>query len=198
MVALIADPSPAPAGTGLTAGRGAAECGARRAILKAPRLDQIDMKILRELQRDGRVTNQRLSERIGLSARPCLERVRRLEAAGIIDHYMAVLNMSALPDTVAAFAEISLESHASHAMTRFEQHLKHCPEVVECYVIGGEFDFLAHIVCPSLERYTDLTTRWSDDPRLQVARIVSNFVMRPVRHFAGFPLEAGVMRAQEG
>jgi DNA-binding Lrp family transcriptional regulator len=167
-----------------------AECGAGRPILKAPKLDQIDVKILAALQRSGRITNQDLSALVGLSPRPCLERVRRLEHAGLIDHYMAVLNLAPLPDQVAAFAEISLKSHASHVMDRFEQHLRNCPEVVECHMIGGEFDYLAHIVCPSLERYTALTAAWSDDTALDVARIVSNFVMRPVRHFAGVPVDA--------
>jgi len=172
----------------LTPPGSARECGAGRTILKAPKLDRIDLKILVELQRDGRITNQALSERIGLSPRPCLERVRRLEAAGIIDHYMAVLNPSLLPDAVASFTEISLKSHASHVMARFEQHMRSCPEVVECHLIGGEFDYLAQILCPSLDRYHQLTAEWSDDPSLGVARIVSNFVMKPVRHFAGVPL----------
>ena len=153
-----------------------------------PKLDPIDIKILVELQRGGRMTNQRLSVLIGLSPRPCLERVRRLEHAGIIHHYMAVLDLSLMPELVAAFAEISLKSQGSQAFSNFERFIATCPEVVECYLVSGEFDYLVHVVCPSLERYNALTTAWIDDDGLQVARMVSNLVIKPVRHFAGYPL----------
>ena len=165
------------------------ECVLGRPILKPPKLDQIDLKILVELQRHGRITNQRLSERIGLSPRPCLERVRRLEQTGLIGHYMAVLNPALLKDWVASFTEISLKSHASQAMTRFEQYVRAVPEVVECHLIGGDFDYLVHIVCPNLERYHALTAGWSDDPALEVGRIVSHFVMRPVVTYQGLPID---------
>jgi DNA-binding Lrp family transcriptional regulator len=158
-------------------------------MAKLPRLDAIDLKILAALQTDGRMTNQRLSERVGLSPRPCLERVRRLEDAGIIHHYMAVLNVNLLPGAVSAFAEITLKNQSSQALARFEACIGLCREVVECHLIGGEYDYLAHIACPSLARYNELTTQWIDDPELPVARIVSNFIMRPVRHFTGFPVE---------
>jgi DNA-binding Lrp family transcriptional regulator len=155
---------------------------------KARRLDPLDLKILTELQRQGRITNQRLSELVGLSARPCLERVRRLEAAGYIARYMAILDIEAMPDLVAAFAEITLKSQATPALAAFERRLAQCPEVAECYLVSGRFDYLAQIVCPSLERYNELTTQWIDDPELAVGRIVSNFIIKPIRQFSGYKL----------
>jgi DNA-binding Lrp family transcriptional regulator len=156
---------------------------------KARRLDPLDLKILTLLQRQGRITNQRLSELVGLSARPCLERVRRLEAAGYIARYMALLDIEAIPDLVAAFAEITLKSQATQALGAFERRIADCPEVVECYLVGGRFDYLAQIVCAGLDRYNELTTQWIDDPDLPVGRIVSNFIIKPVRQFSGYPLD---------
>jgi DNA-binding Lrp family transcriptional regulator len=153
-----------------------------------PKWPKLDAKILAALQRSGRMTNQSLSALVGLSPRPCLERVRRLENAGIIHHYMAILDLSPMPELVAAFAEISLKNQGTQALRNFEAYMAECPEVVECYLVGGEFDYLAHVVCPTLDRYNALTTEWIDDPTLHVARMVSNFVIKPVRHFAGYPL----------
>ncbi len=152
------------------------------------KLDPLDLKILAELQRDGRMTNQRLSEKIGLSPRPCLERVRRLEAAGLISGYRAVVEIGQLPDLVHAFAEITLKSQSTQALAAFERHLRDCPEVVECFLVGGQFDYLAQMVCVDLDRYNALTTHWLDDAAVGVARITSRFVMKPVRRFAGYPL----------
>lgn len=152
------------------------------------KLDPLDLKILAELQRDGRITNQLLSERIGLSPRPCLERVRRLEAAGVISGYRAVIEIGQMPDLVHAFAEITLKSQSTQALAAFEHHLTDCAEVVECFLVGGQFDYVAQMVCADLERYNALTTAWLDDPAVGVARITSRFVMKPVRRFAGYPL----------
>ena len=134
------------------------------------------------------MTNQRLSERIGLSPRPCLERVRRLEAAGLISGYRAVIEIGQLPDLVHAFAEIKLKSQSTQALAALERHLENCAEVVECFLVGGPFDYVAQLVCADLERYNALTTAWLDDPAVGVARITSHFVMKPVRRLSGYPL----------
>ncbi|WP_414638043.1 Lrp/AsnC family transcriptional regulator [Aliidongia sp.] len=134
------------------------------------------------------MTNQRLSEKIGLSPRPCLERVRRLETAGLISGYRAVIEIGQLPDLVHAFAEITLKSQATHALAAFERHLADCPEVVESFLVGGQFDYLAQMVCVDLDRYNELTTAWLDEPAVGVARINSRFVMKRVRRFAGYPV----------
>lgn len=134
------------------------------------------------------MTNQRLSEKIGLSPRPCLERVRRLEAVGLIAGYRAVVEIGQLPDLVHCFAEITLKSQSTQALAAFERHLAGCAEVVECFLVGGQFDYVAQMVCIDLERYNALTTAWLDDPAVGVARITSRFVMKRVRRFTGYPL----------
>ncbi len=159
------------------------------------RLDALDLKILVALQREGRITNQRLSELVGLSPRPCLERVRRLEASGYIAGYRAILSLEALPDLTVVFAEITLKNQATQALAVFERRLLDCPEVVECYLVTGRFDYLAQIVCLSRERYNQLTTEWIDDPDLPVARIVSNFILKPVRQFQGYALDPSMAGA---
>lgn len=149
-------------------------------------LDAIDIRILAALQREGRMTIQRLAEVAGLSPRPCLERVRRLEAAEIIAGYRAVLEPERLGRPVTVFAEIALQSHAQHE--RFERRLAALDEVVECWEVSGTFDYLARFVCPDLAGYEALTAALIDDQALGIARIVSHIALRPVRRFAGYPV----------
>jgi len=149
-------------------------------------LDRIDVKILAELQRNGRSTIQKLAESVGLTPRPCLERVRRLEAAGIILGYRAVLDLERLSRPVTVFTEIALEQHGGRE--RFEQHLATLQEVVECWEVSGAFDYLARFVCADLAAYETLTASLIDDRRLGVTRIVSHIALRPVRRFAGSPM----------
>ena len=149
-------------------------------------LDAIDIKILAALQREGRSTIQKLADRVGLSARPCLERVRRLEAAGIIIGYQAVLALEKLSKPITVFAEIALESHGRQ--DQFERRLAAIEEVVECWEVSGAFDYLARVVCADVARYEALTAELIDDPKLGVARIVSIIALRPVRRFGGYPV----------
>ena len=152
---------------------------------RSPALDRIDIKILAALQRNGRLSIQKLSASAGLSARACLERVRRLEAAGIIIGYQALLDIGALSKPVNVFAEIVLEKHAQQ--NQLEQRLAAIEEVVECWEVSGTVDYLARFVCADLAAYQALTTALIDDPKLGVARIVSHVALRPIRRFAGFP-----------
>jgi DNA-binding Lrp family transcriptional regulator len=155
------------------------------AVKRPPVLDRIDVKILTALQREGRSTMQKLAESVGLTARPCLERVRRLEAAGIIVGYQAVLGLERLSRPITVFAEIALEKHGRRDW--FERRLAGIEEVVECWEVSGDFDYLARFVCSDLARYEALTADLIDDPELGVARIVSQIVLRQVRRFAGYP-----------
>jgi DNA-binding Lrp family transcriptional regulator len=149
-------------------------------------LDAIDIRILAGLQREGRMTIQRLAGEVGLSPRPCLERVRRLEAAGIIAGYRAVLSLDRLGKPVTVFAEIALQSHARRE--RFERRLLALDEVVECWEVSGPFDYVARVVAPDLAAYEALTAALIDDPGLGVGRIQSHIALRPVRRFAGYPI----------
>ena len=152
---------------------------------RPPALDRIDVRILAALQRDGRSTIQKLAETVALSPRACLERVRRLEAAGVIAGYQAVVELSRLSRPVNIFAEIILEKLANSR--RFEKRLAAIEEVVECWEVSGTIDYLARFVCADLTAYEELTSELIDDPALGVARIVSHVALRPVRRFAGYP-----------
>ena len=156
------------------------------AVKRPPALDRIDIKILAALQRDGRLTNQKLAGIVGLTARPCLERVRRLEAAGIIAGYRAVLALQRLSKPVTIFAEIALEKQGHQ--DRLEKRLVAIEELVECWEVSGNVDYVARFVCADLGRYETLTADLIDDKTLGVSRIVSHIALRPVRRFAGYPV----------
>lgn len=121
--------------------------------MKEDRLDEIDRKILRELRSDGRISNQKLAERVGLSPTPCWNRVRALEAAGIITDYVAVLDQRALgmPDTV--IIEVQLERHDDAVFQAFGDALVELPEVMEAYLVTGEYDYLIKVAVSGTEGY---------------------------------------------
>ncbi len=155
------------------------------AAKRPPALDRTDVRILAVLQRDGRITNQKLAGKVGLSARACLERVRRLEAAGVISGYQAVVELARLARPVNVFAEIVLEKQASSA--RLEKRLAACDEVVECWEVSGNVDYIARFVCADLAAYEQLNSALIDDETLGVARIVSHVALSAVRRFSGYP-----------
>ncbi|MFL6797614.1 MAG: Lrp/AsnC family transcriptional regulator [Xanthobacteraceae bacterium] len=148
-------------------------------------LDNIDIKILSLLQRDGRSTVQKLAQAVALSPRATLERMRRLEAAGIISGYQAVLELNRLTRPVHVFAEIALEKQASRS--RVERRLRALDEVVECWEVSGNLDYVARFVCADLAAYEEITGALIDDTELGVARVISHVALRPVRRFAGYP-----------
>ncbi len=155
------------------------------AAKRPPALDRVDIKILAVLQRGGRSTIQRVAEKVGLSPRACLERVRKLEASGLIIGYQALIAVELLSRPLTVFAEIVLEKHGHH--DQFERRLLAIEEVVECWEISGTFDYLARFACPDLGTYQALTSELVDDPALGIARIVSHIALRPVRRFLGYP-----------
>jgi len=150
-----------------------------------PALDRIDVKILAALQRDGRSTIQKLAQTVGLSPRASLERVRRLEASGVIAGYQAVVELSCLARPVNVFAEIVLEKQANRG--RLEKRLNAIDEIVECWEVSGTVDYMARFVCADIAAYEELTRGLIDDGTLGVARIVSHVALRPVRRFGGYP-----------
>jgi DNA-binding Lrp family transcriptional regulator len=152
---------------------------------RSPVLDRIDIKILATLQRDGRSTIQKLAQIVGLSARPCLERVRRLEAAGVIAGYRAEIAIEQLSRPVTVFAEIAVERQAQRE--RLVKRLTSIEDIVECWEVSGTVDYLARFVCVDVARYEALTTALIDDAQLGVSRIVSHIALRPIRRFEGYP-----------
>ena len=151
-------------------------------------LDAIDRAIVAILRSDGRITNPALSEKVGLSARPCLERVRKLEASGLIQGYGARLAPELAGHAIVAFAQISLRDHSVGRRERVEKVLKACPDVVEVQVVSGEADYLARIVAGSLADYEELTGTWLADAQLGVARIATTFALKALKEFDGYPL----------
>ncbi len=121
--------------------------------MRVPALDLFDLRILRELQEDGRLTNQELSERIGLSPSPCLRRTRRLEEEGLIAGYEARLDASKLGLGVMAFIHVHLERQVEEAARDFEAAVLALPQVVACYSVTGDSDYMLHVVCEDLEGF---------------------------------------------
>ncbi|HSV36753.1 MAG TPA: Lrp/AsnC family transcriptional regulator [Ramlibacter sp.] len=151
-------------------------------------LDRADLKLLELLQQDGRATIQSLSEAIHLSARATLNRVRKLEAEGLIEGYRALISRAVLGEQICVFAEIALKDQRQAVVQRFEKKMAAAPEVVACYIVSGRYDYLVRIACPQLGQYHSLISGWLDDASLGVEKIVTNIELQTIKEFAGFPL----------
>ncbi len=119
-------------------------------------LDRIDRLILRELQQDGRLSNQELADRVGLSPSPCLRRVRHLEQAGVIEGYRAVVSAKSVDLTITAFVRLRLASHEGTTVDAVEERLRAIPHIVEAHLLAGDWDYLVRIVTPSFAEYERL------------------------------------------
>ena len=151
-------------------------------------LDAIDRRLLSELQDEGRVTNVELAQRVGLTAPPCLRRVRSLEEAGVIRGYHADLDAAKLGYTITVFALVSLKSQAEDALRAFEDHMKLLPEVRECHMLNGEIDFILKIVSRDLQGFQEfLTSKLTPAPN--VASVKTSLTIRTAKQLPGVPLE---------
>jgi len=151
-------------------------------------LDSIDRAILAALQEDGRMTNVELARRVGLTAPPCLRRVRALEDAGIIDSYHARLDASALGYGIMVFALVSLKSQAEDDLRAFEEHVAALPEVRECHMLNGEIDFILKIVAHDLQAFqTFLTSKLT--PAANVASVKTSLTIRTSKDLIGVPVD---------
>lgn len=151
-----------------------------------PILDAIDRRILAELQNDGRMTNVELARRAGISAPPCLRRVRRLEEAGVIQGYHADTDPQRLGWEITFFAIVGLESQRESVLSAFEQLVASWPEVRECHMIRGGGDFLLKVVARDTAHENLLTQRLTGSPA--VTRVQTLQTIRTSRHLAGVPL----------
>lgn len=122
------------------------------------RFDAIDRRILKELQANARLTNQELSEKVGLSPSPCLRRLRRLEAEGVITGYTVTVDEEQLGLPVAVFMSVKLERQIDSALVAFEEEVRKYPEVVDCWLMTGENDYLLRILAPGLREYEAFLT----------------------------------------
>ena len=122
-------------------------------------MDAADRRILRALQRDGRMTITALAEEVGLSATPCQRRVKRLEELGVIAGYTARITPARVGLPLQAFVQVALESHSEEVAGRFHAALSLRPEVVAAYTMSGEMDYLLHVLAPDMEAFGDFATR---------------------------------------
>lgn len=154
----------------------------------ATRLDEIDRKILAELQADGRMTNVELAKRVGISAPPCLRRVRTLEEAGLIRGYHAEVNSRELGFEVQVFAMVGLESQAEVELSAFEERCRNWPLVRECHMLNGEVDFILKCVAPDLSSFQSfLTGELLTTPN--VASVKTSLVIRGAKDEPGVPFD---------
>lgn len=142
-------------------------------------LDEIDVKILGRLQADGRVTNQQLSEDVGLSPSPCLRRVRLLEETEVILGYVALVKPEAVGLGVTAFVRIRLDQQDDAHLTLFETAIAEFPEVMECYLMTGEADYQLRILVGSLSEFEDFL-RHRLTKIAGVAQLTTSFALRPI------------------
>ena len=151
--------------------------------------DSIDRQILGLLQEDGRMTNVDLAERVGLTAPPCLRRVRSLEEGGAIRGYHAELDAATLGYPITVFAMVSLRSQAEHDLTAFEDHIAQIPEIRECHMLNGEIDFILKIVATDLKSFQEiLTTHLTPAPN--VASVKTSLTIRTAKALPGIPVRA--------
>lgn len=157
--------------------------------MRRVKLDRIDRRILRDLQDDGRMTNVALARRAGISAPPCLRRVRALEQAGFIRGYHADIAPEALGYAVTVFAQVGLSSQAESDLRQFEELVKSWPLVRECHMLAGETDFLLKVVAEDWDSYQKfLTTQLTAAPN--VAHVKSALAIRTGKQLPGVPIDA--------
>src|SRR5471030_1428783 len=154
------------------------------------RLDAIDRKILKELQDDGRMTNVELSRRVGISAPPCLRRMRALEDAGIIRGYRALLDEKRLGYEVTVFAMVHLTSQAESDLAAFDESVRNWPLVRECWMLSGEVDFILKCVAPDMATFQDFVTHLTAAPHVRNVR--TSLVLHNSKYAAAVPLELKV------
>ncbi|MHA6345694.1 Lrp/AsnC family transcriptional regulator [Roseivivax sp. CAU 1761] len=153
------------------------------------KFDRIDVNILVELQGNGRMTNAQLADAVGLSPSPCLLRVKRLQEAGYIETINARVNLAKLGPTVTLFVEVTLDRHRRENFTRFEAALAAVPEVMECHLISGGYDYLVRMVVPRLSDFQRIMEELFDGGA-GIARYFSYVVMKsPIRR-AEYPIRA--------
>jgi len=160
-------------------------------------LDAVDRRILRTLQQDGRLSNVDLAQQVNLSPSPCLARVKKLESEGVISAYVALLDPVALGFGVSVFIQVRLERQVERSLGVFEQAISERPEVMECYLMTGQSDYMLRVVVPdvpALERFiVDFLSRVPG-----VGNIQSSFALKQVKYKTALPLPPEPARGERG
>ena len=155
--------------------------------MPTPPLDRTDLQILKILQEDGRITVKELARRVHLSPTPVFDRMRRMEAAGIIERYTTVLNADKLGQGFIVFCSVKLRRMGKDIAHDFIDRIQDIPEVAECYNISGEFDFLLKIYAPDMHYYNEFLINVLGTIE-SLGSVQSCFVMNPVKTSVGLPL----------
>ena len=159
--------------------------------MRRAKLDKIDKQILSDLQNDGRMTNVNLANNAGISAPPCLRRVRALEDGGFIRGYHADVNADMLGYSVIVFAFVGLQSQAENDLIDFETKIENWPLVRECFMLQGETDFLLKIVARDLESYNKFLTQ-ELTAAANVSNVRSALAVRNSKHDFGVPIDLNI------
>ena len=150
-------------------------------------LDKFDIAILNTLQKNGRISNRELAEQIGLSSAPCWRRLQALESNGYISKYTAELNPELLGFDIFAITHVSLENHHPDSGAEFEQAVDQLPQVLECFMTSGEYDYLLKIVAPDISAYHDFIS----NKLLQITAVRSvntTFILKTKKQTSSLPL----------
>jgi DNA-binding Lrp family transcriptional regulator len=151
------------------------------------KLDSIDWNILRLMQEDARLTNVELAKAVGLSPSPCLNRVRALEEAGYISRYVSLLDALRVGLKVSVFIHVTLERQIEPALEAFEKAIRERPEVMECYLMTGDADYLLRVVVPDIQALEEFILKFLT--RLPgVGNIRSSFALKQVKYQTALPL----------
>ncbi|RWQ69982.1 MAG: Lrp/AsnC family transcriptional regulator [Mesorhizobium sp.] len=152
-----------------------------------PKLDALDLRILDTLQNNGKLTNVELAKIVGLSPSPCLARVRALEESRLISHYVALLDPDALGGLMSVFIQVRLERQAMRELGLFEAAMANLPEVMECYLMTGEADYMIRVIVPNLGVLQELIVERLS--RIEgVANIRSSFALKQVKYKTAYPI----------
>ncbi|WP_224981215.1 Lrp/AsnC family transcriptional regulator [Geomonas agri] len=149
-------------------------------------VDKIDRAILTELQRDGRLSNVQLAELVGLSESACLRRVRHLEQSGIIDRYVMLVDQGAIGKPGNVFVRVTLDGQQREKLSSFEVAITTVPEVMECYLMSGDVDYLLRVIVKDTDDYLRLHNKLTGLPG--VLRVQSSFALRTVVSKTSLPL----------
>lgn len=158
------------------------------------KLDDRDLKILSILQKEGRISNAALAERVNLTAAPCWERLKRLEKAGIITGYHAEVSLKRIAPHIVVFMAAELEGHRAENFQLFERAVAKVDEIVGCWAIGGGFDYILQIVARDIDAYQRLVD-YLLESKLGLSRYFTYVVTKPVKQSASLPLD--VLLAEE-
>lgn len=149
-------------------------------------MDRTDREILKALQANAKLTNKELAAQLGLTITPVYERIKKLEKEGYISHYAAIVNPQMIDLGLQVFCSVSLKDHQREFIEQFERDVVALEEVVECYHIGGRFDYLLKVIVKDMDTYRMFVSKKLAELD-NIGNVQSSFVMSEIKHSAGFP-----------